>query len=279
MAETNSVFISYTHDSDEHKGFVLKYSDSLNDPGGLDCWIDQYVEDAGVERGWPHWMRTKTSNAKYVLVVCTKKYLDRFNGEPSEAGKGKGSKFESYLMLNEIYQNGSLNPKFIPVVVTAEDVKYIPDILQSHTYYNLADEESKRLLYRKLTNQPRNVKPKVSEIMVFETKREDSNISSDDEKDSSSDIPARIPEIPQYKEMKPGTKILQAFFALPITRRFTIADELKLIQPGESIDSPNLDRLCAKFLERAFERKLLSEVWAKLFDESIDPNPFKNKSK
>jgi hypothetical protein len=268
------VFISYAHDNEPHKEFVLQYSDSLINPGGLDCWIDRYVEDATPAEGWPFWMHTQIREAKYVLVVCSPKFLSRFEKNPDEAGKGLGVKFESTLMLNDIYQNGSVNDKFIPVLARSEDVKYIPKILQSQTHYDLTDEKGKESLYRRLTNQPKIVRPGLSNIKIFGTPSEKDITPIQKIEGPTSNIPD-LPELSQFNNMKPGTKILQAFFALPVLKRFQIAESLGLVENGESVDKGNPDQLSARFLERAYKRGLMSDLWSSLFNEAIDPNPFK----
>jgi len=54
MSSTTSdhpkVFISYSHDSREHKDRVLELSDRLRDDG-IDCHLDQYEESPA--EGWP----------------------------------------------------------------------------------------------------------------------------------------------------------------------------------------------------------------------------------
>ena len=73
MTESASprVFISYAHDSSEHKLAVLKLSDRLR-ADGVDCLIDQYVETP--ECGWPRWTQEQVENAKFVLVVASAGY-------------------------------------------------------------------------------------------------------------------------------------------------------------------------------------------------------------
>jgi hypothetical protein len=66
------VFISYSHDSEQHKEWVLALSNTLRQHG-IDCQIDQYV--TFVEEGWMLWMQQQIENADFVLLVCTKKYL------------------------------------------------------------------------------------------------------------------------------------------------------------------------------------------------------------
>lgn len=265
------VFVSYVHESDELKQQMLEYANWLNDPGGLNCWIDRYAEDAPMPLGWPDWMRKQMAEAEIVLVICTPNYYTRYEKEEAVPKGGLGARFETSLMLNEYYQNGTMNVKFIPIITCKEDVKYIPDILQGQTYYDISEPNRKLALYRRLTGQPENIKPAVSgsvlsmaapilkaELEPVKTKEED-----------------RSSEMNQILDMKPGTKILQAFFALPVTKRFAIAKELDLIEEGEASDNLNVDKLSGVFLERAYKKKLLGDLWSKLFNESLDPNPFK----
>jgi len=268
------IFISYAHDSAEHSQLVLEYSDFLNNPGGLDCWIDQYMEGADMPEGWPRWMRQMVSLSKHVIVICSPKYLARMNGD-EENGKGLGAKFESTLILTEYYQSDSMNKKFIPVVTVRDHISSIPDILQDQTHYVLSEPESKWALYLKLTGRQKHKKPEVSSSIMIDNPdiKAESGNCLETSLESSEQI--NIPVIPQYLVMKPGTKILQTFFSLPVVRRFKIANDLGLVEQGESIESANQDKLGAKFLERAYAKNLMAQLWSQLFDENIDPNPFK----
>ena len=67
------VFISYSHDSDEHRTFVRELSDRLRNEG-LDCLIDQYI-NGFPEEGWQRWMENQIEAADFVLLVCTETYL------------------------------------------------------------------------------------------------------------------------------------------------------------------------------------------------------------
>ncbi len=50
--KNQNVFISYSHDSDEHKDRVLALSDRLR-ADGIDCSIDQY--ETSPPEGWARW--------------------------------------------------------------------------------------------------------------------------------------------------------------------------------------------------------------------------------
>ena len=64
MANAPRVFLSYSHDSDEHAARVLALADSLCD-GGIDVILDRYVHPAPVE-GWPRWIERNLDEAKFV---------------------------------------------------------------------------------------------------------------------------------------------------------------------------------------------------------------------
>ncbi|MCY2991191.1 MAG: TIR domain-containing protein [Planctomycetota bacterium] len=71
-------FISYSHDSDEHRQRVLRLSERLRDDG-VETRLDQY-EQGTRELGWPRWMLDQLDWAEFVLVVCTATYYRRFRG-------------------------------------------------------------------------------------------------------------------------------------------------------------------------------------------------------
>lgn len=126
-----SVFISYSHDSEEHKDRVLSFADQLCDDG-IDCWLDHYI-DAPPE-GWTQWMNNCINDADFVLMICTEKYYNRVMGKEN-IGIGLGGKFEGKLIITKIYHDDCRNTKYIPVLLENAQQKFIPDILQDFNYY------------------------------------------------------------------------------------------------------------------------------------------------
>lgn|GEM_PF-4582360 len=161
MSQPLKVFISYSHDSDEHRQRVLALSDRLN-KSGLNCDIDQYI-NGSPEEGWPLWMERMLETASYVLVICTETYLNRVQRKEKQ-GIGKGVKWESLLTYQDIYDNDGLNRKFVPIVYTADDTTFIPKPLRAVSHYNLSIEDSYEKLLRHLTGQPAAVKPQPGQI-------------------------------------------------------------------------------------------------------------------
>lgn len=159
MPPNEEVFISYSHDSVEHVKMVLALSDRLR-ADGIDCVLDQY--ESSPPEGWPRWMDRKIRDCKYVILICTEPYYRRVMGEEI-AGKGMGVRWEGNLIYQHFYNAGTVNHRFIPVVLDHEHWKLIPTPLQGATYYSLSDEAGYEDLYKRLTDQPKAQKPLLGE--------------------------------------------------------------------------------------------------------------------
>ena len=64
-------------------------------------------------------------------MVCTETYYKRVMGD-EEAGKGLGVRWEGGLIYQHIYNAGAMNTKFVPVLLRAEDLQFIPTEFQHH---------------------------------------------------------------------------------------------------------------------------------------------------
>jgi nucleoside phosphorylase len=157
------VFISYSHDSQEHKDRVLELADRLREDG-IDCTIDQYEESPA--EGWQRWMLNQVEEATFVLVDCTEQYDRRFRGRET-VGKGKGATWEGGVIIQELYDDQGQNAKFIPVILAPEDANFIPSPVRGATSYRLNTPDGYELLYRRLTNQPRTRKPELGKLQTL----------------------------------------------------------------------------------------------------------------
>jgi hypothetical protein len=144
------VFISYSHDSDEHRKHVLALSERLR-KDGIETLLDQYVNGTPPE-GWPRWMMNQLDAADYVLVVCTETYYRRFRGH-EVAGKGKGVDWEGALITSDLYAARSQSLKFVPVFLSSIVEDYIPDPLRAGTHYAMVSEKDYQRLYDFLRQQ------------------------------------------------------------------------------------------------------------------------------
>ncbi len=144
------VFISYSHDSAEHRHQVLALSERLR-ADGIETFLDQYVNGTPAQ-GWPRWMLDQLDTADFVLVVCTETYYRRFRGK-EVPGKGKGVDWEGSLITQELYDLRSRTVRFVPTLLSDAPPSCIPEPLRSATYHRLASEEGYQGLYDFLLNQ------------------------------------------------------------------------------------------------------------------------------
>lgn len=154
------VFISYSHDSPDHAARVLELADRLCEDG-VDAMIDQYEDEP--REGWPLWMEKLILGADFVLLVCTETYLRRVT-KNEEVGKGLGATWEAHIIYQLIYEEGMRNDKFLPVLLQGGKVEHIPTPLRSFNHYLVEEDEGYKKLFRKLTRQPRVVKPKLGDL-------------------------------------------------------------------------------------------------------------------
>lgn len=145
------VFISYSHDSDEHRERVLGLSERLR-ADGIETILDRYIERGSPPEGWPRWMLNGLDQATHVLCVCTETYYRRFRGL-EVPGKGKGVDWEGALMTQSLYDARSVSTKFIPVLFAGTDEPCIPEPMRAQTFYVVDSDAGYEALYDALLNQ------------------------------------------------------------------------------------------------------------------------------
>lgn len=160
--QSPKVFISYSHDSEQHKLSILGLSDLLCSEG-VDCEIDQYINSAP-SIGWIRWMENQIESADFVLVICTENYLNRFKG--ADRLGGRGVNFEGLLINQTLYDQFLENTKFIPLIPENGNINHVPLILKGGTPYKI--DTDYQALYRVLTNQPKAEKPPIGPRTVLD---------------------------------------------------------------------------------------------------------------
>ena len=148
-----SVFISYSHDSEEHKAWVLQLASELRERG-VDATLDQW--DLVPGQDVTAFMQKGILDADRVILVCSETYVRK-----AEAGTG-GVGFERLIVTREVVQNIDTR-KFIPLVRKNPAEPCIPSFLGPRLYIDFNDdvayEARREELLRELLGVPANVKP------------------------------------------------------------------------------------------------------------------------
>lgn len=126
---TPKVFISYSHDSQEHKKWILDLATRLRS-SGVDAIIDQWELRPGDDL--PHFMETHLADSDYVVMVCTDKYVEKAN-----SGTG-GVGYEKMIITADLLSNIDSN-KIIPVIKQFGTHK-VPTFLKTKIFINFSKE-------------------------------------------------------------------------------------------------------------------------------------------
>jgi WD40 repeat protein len=155
QAKPPRVFISYSRDSAAHCRRVLALAERLAGDGCA-CALDQY--DPHPAEGWPAWMDRQLDEADFVLVVCTAGYYRKAKAGRRPAA-GLGVRFESVLILSDLYHDGMWNERFVPVAFEEVAAAQILRPLRDYTRHRVDREDGYEDLLRQLTGQPRVRRP------------------------------------------------------------------------------------------------------------------------
>jgi hypothetical protein len=169
-----TVFISYTHESNERADRVLRLANQLR-ADGIDADVDQYHHSP--PEGWPRWMEAKIRSSDFVLIVASATYLARVMGTET-TGTGLGVRWEGSLIYQHLYNAGANNEKFLPVVFSASDIQHIPTPLQSATYYRLEENDVNDypLMLNRCRGLPRNAKPELGKGEPLEERKRHTDV-------------------------------------------------------------------------------------------------------
>ncbi len=143
MAEHPRVFISYSHDSPEHKRWVSELGTKLRH-NGIDAILDQW--DLGPGDDITLFMESGLRNSDRVLVICTDTYVSKAN-----AGEG-GVGYERQIVTAQLIQNLGTN-KFIPVIRQASGEEKTPTFLATRMYIDLRAESQFESEFDKLLHE------------------------------------------------------------------------------------------------------------------------------
>ena len=184
MPEHLKVFISYSHDSPEHKRWVSELAARLR-YNGIDAILDQW--DLGPGDDITLFMETGLRDSDRVLVICTDTYVSKAN--TGEGGVG----YERQIVTAQLIQNLGTN-KFIPVICQASGEEKTPTFLATRMYIDLRDQSQFETEFNKLLHE-------LHEVPIIQKpplgKNPFATLPSGQEVLSSEGVSIQLPEIPQ----------------------------------------------------------------------------------
>lgn len=116
------VFISYSHESEEHRARVLALAQQLR-ADGVDAWIDRFVPPPA--EGWSRWMDAELRAADRVIIVCSPRYFESAEGSAPD-GEGLGGSWEWHRIRGEFYSTRGQGARFVPVWFDDSGRKSVP---------------------------------------------------------------------------------------------------------------------------------------------------------
>lgn len=150
---TPTVFMSYSHDTPEHKAWVLKLAMDLRS-AGIDASLDQW--DLAPGQDVVSFMHDGIAKADRVLLVCTEQYVRK-----SEGGLG-GVGYERLIVTAEMVE-AIETKKFIPIVRANLSTSKTPKHLGPRLFIDFGDDAtyaaSLEALCRELLGMPATPKP------------------------------------------------------------------------------------------------------------------------
>ena len=148
------VFISYSHDTQDHKKWVLDLATRLRNTG-IDAGLDQWDLQPGDDL--PAFMEKNLRESDRVLMVCTEKYVEKANG-----GHG-GVGYEKMIVTSELL--GAIDSNKVIPIVRQSGSQSLPTFLKSKLYISFSHEDDFEFafdeLVRTIHGAPLYVKPEI----------------------------------------------------------------------------------------------------------------------
>jgi hypothetical protein len=124
------VFISYSHDDQAHKKWVVELTQRLRNKG-VDAILDQFRVNLGEDLG--SFMEKSVANSDRIIVICTNRYVIK-----AKEGSG-GVGYEKMIMTSDYMQN--INTKKVIPLIRQEGTNDVPEFLKSRLHINFSRED------------------------------------------------------------------------------------------------------------------------------------------
>ena len=122
-----TVFLSYAHESAEHRRDVRRLHDLLFE-AGIAAILDEVHQEQVDELDWPLWTRQQVDQADFVLVIASPAYRRRSDTPqdiPSNVGRGVW--WEADYIRGHLYDDkGKSYRRFLPVILPGGSEVFLP---------------------------------------------------------------------------------------------------------------------------------------------------------
>ncbi len=129
---TKTVFISYSHDSEEHKKWVRQLATRLV-RNGIQVILDQWDLRAGEEI--PRFVEDSILGSDRVLLICTEQYARKANQRTGGVGL-------EALVINSSLMSDLGTTKFLVLVRQNSETVELPELLKSRLYLDFSNTEN-----------------------------------------------------------------------------------------------------------------------------------------
>ncbi|GEM76113.1 toll/interleukin-1 receptor domain-containing protein [Vibrio sagamiensis] len=136
------VFISYSHDNQSHKKWVLELAQRLRN-AGVDAILDQFRVSLGDDLG--QFMEENVSDSDRIIMVCTETYVTKANDGLGNVG------YEKMIMTSE-YMREVDSKKVIPLI-RQTGTHNVPIFLSSRMYINFSRDDEFELQFDNLLRE------------------------------------------------------------------------------------------------------------------------------
>lgn len=136
----SKVFISYSHDSDEHKNWIIQLATRLCSNGVhiiFDAWNTKLGSDLA------SFMEQGLTKSQRIICVCSEKYVIKAN-----EGKG-GAGYEKSIITSELILDQNTN-WIIPLIINNFAEKKTPTFLGTRKYISFEDPKLYEAKYEEL---------------------------------------------------------------------------------------------------------------------------------
>lgn len=148
------LFISYSHDSDEHCDWVKRFADDLSTLGVFEILLDQNLPKGFL---FTRFMELGLQNADKVLVIGTPKYKEK-------AVTGSGVAFEEAIIGTELMRDID-STKYYPILRSGSYEESFPPILQGRKGDDISDDAKYSEVLKSIAESLENEQPVPSALV------------------------------------------------------------------------------------------------------------------